>query len=220
MIKQVITAATLFFSVMSAHGDVNDAVVELKKLLTPMTSVSANFQQQLYAADGYLIQDSQGRMQVSAPGKLRWLLDSPMEQWLISDGVTLWLYDPDLEQVIIRPFDPDISATPALLLTGSVGALSDAYQVSVETRINAEAQDRKEAAGKLRSFTLTPYNKQTLYDYLTFDFDGDTPTGITIVDSLGQRTEIKFSDVILNAEIDPELFSFQPPPGVDVIRDE
>ncbi|MBV1930159.1 MAG: outer membrane lipoprotein chaperone LolA, partial [Porticoccaceae bacterium] len=101
-----------------------NAVLELKKLLEPLSSVSADFHQQLYSADDYQIQDNTGHMQVSAPGKIRWIIDSPMEQWLISDGLTLWLYDPDLEQVIIKPFDPRVSAAPALLLTGSVGELS------------------------------------------------------------------------------------------------
>lgn len=196
----------------------DSAVHELKKLLEPLTSVSADFRQQLYSADAYEIQDNQGHMQVSAPGKIRWLVDSPMEQWLISDGHTLWLYDPDLEQVTIRPFDQDIAVAPALLLTGSVGELSDAFEVSeVAVTINDGDDSASALPQGARRFKLVPRGAQALYDYLTFDFDGPKPLAIAIVDSLGQRTQITFSDVVLNEKIDPRLYSFEPPPGIDVV---
>jgi len=41
-----------------------------------------------------------------------------------------------------------------------------------------------------------------------------------LMDALGQTTVIRFSDVKLNPPLDAALFSFSPPAGVDVIRDE
>ena len=212
------------------------AATELKKLLGPLTSVSAEFNQKLYSVDDYLIQDSSGHMKVSAPGKIRWVLDSPMEQWLISDGVTLWLYDPDLEQVVIRPFNPDVAAAPALLFTGSVSELAAAFRVREASDVGAVAsQVASQTTGsefqpdsisdqissaKYRSFTLTPRNNQVLYESLRFDFDGNKPRAITIADALGQSTKITFSNVVLNEDIDPGLYLFDPPPGIDVIRSE
>ncbi len=210
MLKTKIAGAMLYLLAMLAYADagVNPAVVTLRDLLRPVQSMRANFQQQLYSADNYLVQDSRGSMQIATPGKLRWLMNTPMEQWVISDGETLWLYDPDLEQVIIRPFSADVAATPALLLAGSVEELADNYQVSTQS------------LGKDQTFTLKPSKGQTLYDYLTFDFNGTMPVGITIVDALGQRTVITFTDIVLNEHIDPALFSFQVPPGIDIIRDD
>ena len=207
------------------------ATIELKKLLGPLTSVSAEFNQKLYSVDDYLIQDSSGHMKVSKPGKIRWVLDSPMEQWLISDGVTLWLYDPDLEQVVIRAFNPDVTATPALLFTGSVSELATAFRVresksEVANPTTAELESPSDPVfdqatnTNYRSFTLIPRNNQTLYESLTFEFYGDKPQAITIADALGQRTKITFSNVVLNKAIDPVLYSFEPPPGIDVIRDD
>ena len=200
---------------LAVHGEGLDAGKELKALLAPINSISAEFRQQLYSADDYLIQDGSGRMRLATPGKMRWLLDSPMEQWLISDGETLWLYDPDLEQVIIKPFDPDVAAVPALILSGSVDDLSAAYEISLSS-----TSDLTPASEQSQSFTLTPRDQQTFYEYLRFDFEDNKPAALTIVDALGQRTQIVFSLVVLNEEIAPELFTFEVPPGVDVIRDE
>jgi outer membrane lipoprotein carrier protein len=186
----------------------SSAVVELKALLAPMVSITANFNQQLYSPDNYLIQTSNGQMHVATPGKMRWIIDKPVEQWLISNGSLLWIYDPDLEQVIIKSADPNIAATPMLLLSGSVSELSTVYQVS--------ASD----SDQYRSFKLVPRDRTTLYESLIFRFDKNTPVGIVIFDALGQRTEIVFGDVVQNAEIDGQLFSFRPPAGTDVIRDE
>ena len=207
------------------------AATELIKLLGPLTSVSAEFNQKLYSVDDYLIQDSSGHMKVSKPGKIRWVLDSPMEQWLISDGITLWLYDPDLEQVVIRAFNSDVAATPALLFTGSVSELASAFRVresksEVANPITTGSESPSDSGfdqatnTNYRSFTLMPRDNQVLYEFLTFEFYGDKPRAITIADALGQRTKITFSNVVLNEAIDPLLYSFEPPPGIDVIRDE
>jgi outer membrane lipoprotein carrier protein len=36
-------------------------------------------------------------------------------------------------------------------------------------------------------------------------------------DNLGQVTEIRFSNEVRNGPVDPALFDFVPPPGVDVV---
>ena len=43
------------------------------------------------------------------------------------------------------------------------------------------------------------------------------PQWLEMVDSLDQTTRIAFSHVELNPDLDPALFEFTPPPGVDVI---
>lgn len=200
---------------LAVRGDTgNQALTALKGCLGDIHSVSANFQQQLYASDGYLIQDNSGSMVVAAPGRIRWLVESPMEQWVISDGSTLWLYDPDLEQVIIRPFDQNLAEAPALLLTGDTEQLSSAFLVDFD-------EPETEAADSERChFRLTPRDDQSLYRELKLLLKDGLPTGITIIDSLDQRTLISFDNAVLNGEIGANLFTFEPPPGVDVIHDD
>ena len=188
------------------------AAVQLKALLQPLKTLQADFSQRIFSADGYEIQRSHGEMHVTRPGKLRWIIAPPMEQWLISDGTTLWLYDPDLEQVIIRPFQQSIADTPALLFGGGADQLEESYSVSV-SQTEAEV-----------SYVLKPLISSGLYEQITLVFAGQTPTEISIVDSLAQRTDIILSNARRNtplteAQIDT-LFNFIPPPGVDILQDD
>jgi outer membrane lipoprotein carrier protein len=188
------------------------AAAQLKELLQPLNTLRADFSQRIYSADGYEIQSSQGEMHVARPGKLRWIIAPPMEQWLISDGSTLWLYDPDLEQVIIRPFQQSIADTPAMLFGGGADQLEKNYSVSVSS---LEAST---------SYLLKPLVSTGLYEQITLVFAGQTPTQISIVDSLAQRTEIILTNAQRNtplseAQIDT-LFNFIPPPGVDILQDD
>ncbi len=185
---------------------------QLKALLQPLKTLRADFNQRIFSADGYEIQNNQGEMHVARPGKLRWIIAPPMEQWLISDGNTLWLYDPDLEQVIIRPFQQSVADTPALLFGGGADQLEENYSVSVS---HAEGES---------SYVLKPLVSGGLYDQITLVFTGKTPTQISIIDSLAQRTDIVFSHAQRNTPLSAEqiesLFNFIPPPGVDILQND
>ncbi|MBQ0719190.1 MAG: outer membrane lipoprotein chaperone LolA [Gammaproteobacteria bacterium] len=185
---------------------------QLKALLKPLLTLRADFSQRIFSADGYEIQHSQGEMHVARPGKLRWVIAPPMEQWLISDGSTLWLYDPDLEQVIIRPFQQSVADTPAMLFGGGADQLEESYTVTVSSEAGAIA------------YHLKPIVSTGLYEQITLLFVGETPSQIIIVDSLAQRTDIILSNVQRNAALSAEasdaLFNFIPPPGVDILQDD
>ena len=48
----------------------------------------------------------------------RWNVDKPYKQLLVGDGDRVWIYDPDLNQVISRKSDKALGSTPAALLSG------------------------------------------------------------------------------------------------------
>ncbi|MBL4782753.1 MAG: outer membrane lipoprotein chaperone LolA [Porticoccaceae bacterium] len=188
------------------------AAAQLKALLQPLVTLRADFSQRIFSADGYEIQSSQGEMDVARPGKLRWIIAPPMEQWLISDGSTLWLYDPDLEQVIIRPFQQSVADTPAMLFGGGADQLEEIYSVSLSR------------SGAASSYLLKPLVATGLYQQITLVFADQTPTQIIILDSLAQRTEIMLSNTQRNRPLSAEqidtLFNFIPPPGVDILQND
>ncbi len=191
-----------------AVPDKPDDVAELGARLSPMESLSARFTQTVTSADGYILQEATGTLAVERPGKVRWHSEEPFEQLVVSDAETLWLYDPDLEQVTVRPFSADIGRTPAVLFIGEVRDLARDYRVSAERQ-----------AGLVR-YWLEPRGQDALYERIALDFEGQTPVAMALWDSLGQATRIGFSDVRVNAELDPAGFHFTPPPGVDILSDE
>lgn len=184
-----------------------DPVDDLKQRLAPLTTLSARFAQTVYAADGYAAQSTSGTMTLARPGKVRWVSAPPFEQWVIADGRTLWVYDPDLAQVSIRPFLGDIGNTPAVLLIGGVADLERQFSVV------------REISGATISYTLKPLAADSRYTELTLSFSDQTPTAMVLRDTLGQRTEVTFTKVKLNAPVDGKLFHFDPPAGTDVLRE-
>jgi len=184
-------------------GGAPEDIQQLRDLLQPITSLSARFQQQITDGDGYKLQASEGLFQVSQPNRLRWVVETPMPQQIIADGVTLWIYDPDLEQVIIQPFNDDIAATPAILFSGDLDQLDDAYFVT------------QLAEGR---FELKPEQGGSLFDSMTIVFDGAKPASIALTDTLGQVTSISFTELDINPALSGDLFVFEAPDGVDVIN--
>ena len=184
-----------------AGGKAED-IQRLRDLLHPISSLSAQFKQRISDADGFELQVSQGLFEVSQPNKLRWIVEQPMSQQVISDGITLWVYDPDLEQVIIQPFDKDIAATPAILFSGDLDSLDSVYFVE------------RLAEG---SFLLTPEEEGSLFRSTAIQFDGDKPSAIVLTDTLGQIIRISFTGLKLNPPISADQFVFKIPQGIDII---
>lgn len=194
---------SLSAAINSHAGGAAEDIQQLRDLLQPITSLSARFQQQITDADGYELQNSEGLFQVSQPNNSRWVVEMPMPQQIIADGETLWIYDPDLEQVIIQPFNEDIAATPAILFSGDLDQLDQAYFVT------------QLAEGH---FELKPERGGSLFDSMIIRFDQAKPTSITLTDTLGQTTHISFSQLELNPPLSADQFVFQIPDGVDVIN--
>jgi len=203
LLHKIALPFTLLLAVNSWSGGAPEDIQQLRDLLQPITSLSARFEQQITDGDGFELQASEGLFQVSQPNRLRWVVETPMPQQIIADGLTLWIYDPDLEQVIIQPFNDDIAATPAILFSGDLDQLDDAYFVT------------QLGAGR---FELKPEQGGSLFDSMTIAFDGSKPASIALTETLGQTTSIRFSQLELNPVLSGDLFVFQAPDGVDVIN--
>ncbi|WP_461480636.1 outer membrane lipoprotein chaperone LolA [Porticoccus sp.] len=206
MIRALLTCCLLTASCALWAGG-QPAANALRARLAGLDSLTAKFEQTVYAAEGDVLQQASGQMQAARPGRVRWQTDAPLEQLIVSDGQTLWLYDPDLEQVTIKPFEEDLSKTPAVLFIGDLAALEQSYSVSVEEGDNT-------------LFTLRPIAADSLYEKVTLSFVGDIPLAMALWDSLGQKTDIHFRDVQPNSPWEPEQFVFIAPQGVDIIGDE
>jgi outer membrane lipoprotein carrier protein len=49
-------------------------------------------------------------------------------------------------------------------------------------------------------------------------FRGEQLDRLEMVDSFGQVTRFNFGQIQRNPELDPALFRFEPPPGVDILE--
>lgn len=189
-------------------SDTTDGVFEadrraLEERLQGVASYAADFTQTIYGVRGEVLEQSSGRVRLQRP-RFKWEVDDPYPQVLVTTDDELKLYDPDLEQLTIRPLEQALADTPVALLTREAVALTDDFQVMRLTDPDGEA------------FVIEPTAEETLYREIVLHFDDQALTGLDILDHLGQRTEIRFRpDPAVH--MDAATFALDIPPGTDVV---
>lgn len=182
-----------------------DAVQQnYEKVLT----FEADFIQKSYIRMMDKTQDVKGTVSIKKPGKMKWNYGAPDTQILISNGSTLWLYVPDEEQATKVPIESIYSSnTPALFLAGK-GKLTQTFNVE---SVNLDKDPIR--------ITLTPKaDDQALTRLQLFANKKNYQiTGSTVYDKLGNKTEIRFSNIKTNREIPEKTFQFQVPANVEVL---
>ena len=187
------------------------AVGRLGELLAGVRYLQADFEQQLTDANGAVMQQTEGTLLLSHPSRFRWSTQPPFEQLVVSDGQTVWQYDPDLMQVVVRPLDKRADQIPSLLLGGDIDAVSAHYSV---TELPAS-----ENGGAVR-FRLEPLQDSTLFTALELGFLNGRIHELLIADGFEQLTRIRFIEPRMLETSDDSVFVFEPPANADVIYDE
>jgi outer membrane lipoprotein carrier protein len=184
-----------------------DARQTLSARLDALAEYAADFSQEIRGAQGQVIERSTGQIFLKRP-QFKWVVDYPYPQVIVTEGDVLKVYDPDLEQLTIRPLEDALTSTPVSLLTDNGVVLGDEFQV-------VEVADELGA-----SYILSPNSPDTLYAEIRLHFAGDSLVGLAILDHLGQFTEILFTPVGNSSEstvIQSSEFQLSVPPGTDVI---
>ncbi|WP_422673425.1 outer membrane lipoprotein chaperone LolA [Billgrantia tianxiuensis] len=206
MMKKTLAALALTLAA-PAIALASEGADRLTRMLEPLQTYEASFEQLILDGSGERLQQANGHMWLSRPGKFRWEVDAPYQQEVISDGSEVYLYDPDLEQVTVQALDQRVTHTPALLLSGSARELTESYEVS------------RQQQGGSETFRLVPKARDTLFEELQMTFNNERLAALQMIDSTGQETVIEFRDIRTNHTIDESRFAFQIPDGADVIRD-
>jgi outer membrane lipoprotein carrier protein len=199
------TAALSLMFAAAAHASAS-AAAELDKHLTGLSSWAADFTQTIDDGHGNVLRSAAGRLFLQRPGKFRWNYSQPSEQLVLADGKQIWFYDKDLAQANVRDMDSSLASTPASLLSGSG---------SVSTQFNVTALPSN---GGLQWYQLIPKHADTDFQLVRIGFNKNGElASMFLADKLGQVTQLSFTHSSRNANFAPDLFSFTPPPGVDVI---
>lgn len=204
--SRLIVVVFAFFLMPAGHAE-SAATRDLVALLSSLESLEGRFQQTILDQGGARLQEASGEMLVARGNRFRWHTRQPFEQLALSDGEQVWVYDPDLEQVIIKPLGEQSANTPALLFGGDPAGVAAAFEVRL-----VDQHDQT------RTWQLEPRQADALFTQLEITFDQGLPTYMRLEDALGQQTGIQFLDLQVNAPVDPASFMFTAPDGTDVIR--
>lgn len=178
----------------------------LQGFVDKVTTLSANFEQVQKDESGKVTQSSSGKLWLSRPGKFRWAYEKPYAQLMSCDGKTLWMYDPDLSQVTVRPAASSLQGTPVQLLTDRA-ALEKQFKVE---NLGAE--------GAMRKLRLTPLAAESDFKSVELWLADGVPQRLNFYDQLGGSSEVSFSAIKLNQKFEDSLFVFAIPKGTEVIQ--
>jgi outer membrane lipoprotein carrier protein len=180
----------------------------IDKLLAGLSTWSADFTQTIDDGHGKVVRSAAGKLYLQRPGKFRWDYTAPSEQLVLADGKQIWFYDKDLAQANVRDMDAALANTPASLLSGN-GSVSAEFDVKALP-----------PAGGLEWFQLVPKRADTDFQLVRMGFDKGELASMFLADKLNQITQLNFTHASRNGKFPADLFSFTPPPGVDVIGRE
>lgn len=191
---------------VTAQVSVDDLGEKLvNDFLTNVITLEGRFEQSLIDAEGTIVERTSGMLEIERPMRFRWSYSDPYEQWLVADGVNVWSYDLDLEQVTVKPQAEALANTPALLLGGSEDALAQ-FEFGGTT---------------IEEFTtwvrLEPKDKNSGFNRVELGFMDNELRRMVFFDNLEQTTLITLYDVKINEPIDPARFEFQVPHDVDLV---
>ena len=198
MIKFII----LFFLSLSVYAENN----KLEKILIKLNSFNADFTQIVKDSTDQLIDESVGRVMFMKPNYFRWEYKAPSENEIISDGEFLYLYDPDLKQVIVSKLDKQVGISPAMLL------VSDNFHEFFNTKLISNSSNSSK-------YKATPKDlDRAFFKQVVFKFNFDQLKEMKIIDNFDNETTIQFSKIIQNQDINVGKFLFNYPDGIDVIK--
>ena len=195
---------------MAAQGappstELKQVLDRLQRHYRETRSFSAKFNEEI-ATVGAPKRNRSGKVSFLKPGRMRWDFDEPEKQIIVSDGETVYSYDPDLNQVVETPLRQAIkssSATSFLLGMGNINRDFKAQFADTPTPDLIRLKLDAKTGG---------YKIEIGVDPKTYNL-----TTLTLTDQLGDVTKISFSDIRDNVELPESTFAFKTPPGADVV---
>jgi outer membrane lipoprotein carrier protein len=200
-------------AVAGAHAQSLDEVIKgVESAYGRMTDLKAEFSQSSYNKSLNQTINAQGSVSLKRGGKLRWEYSEPTKQEIVSDGKTLWVYTPSLNQVNTGPA-PEALAGPAGSFLAGLGKVREHFTV----RFLNPAQPR-DAEGNV-ALDLTPKQPLPTLSRLILALDPKTweVRKAVVYDQFENTVSMRFAKLQMNAGLPDKHFSFVPPPNVAVV---
>lgn len=177
---------------------------ELSDLLNKTIAFSGQFSQSVYDNKSQLIEEANGEVVFKKPHFFKWIYQAPHQNQIIGDGETVYIYDPDLSQVIMSKFSQSKNNNPANIFF--LNNIDESFKVT-KILIDDEAWYRCDSK-----------SKDIDYQSIEISFNEDKIQGMRVVDGLQNKIIINFVNIIQNPNIDEASFLFNVPDNVEVIK--
>lgn len=176
----------------------------LEQFAKGLSTVRATFQQDSLDADGRLLESSNGSLALHAPRQFRWAYEAPFAQLIVADGLNVWIYDPDLEQVTVRAQSLEEAQSPLTVLT-------DLAQLDRDFVVG------ESNSGGVPTLVLKAKAKEPAFKEVQIRFGESAPSEMLMVDLLGNQTSWRFDHWERNPKLADSEFAFTPADDIEVV---
>ena len=185
-----------------------DALRTLQQRYESTRTLVAKFRQEVESPTMAGKLTSNGTVSFEKPNRMRWDYAAPDRQTIVSDGETLWIYQPEEKQVLKAPLREAFQATTPVTFLAGLGHVDHDFTPTLES----SADDRW-------VLKLVPREERGVGTLVLVVRKGDASIEeARISDPLGTTTHLALSEERRNVSLGADLFHFTPPPGVDVVR--
>lgn len=178
---------------------------DLSILLNKNESFQGSFNQIVFDNQGQIIEEANGKVIFKKPHFFKWIYKKPHQNQIISDGEIIYIYDPDLSQVIMSQFSQSNSNNPSLIF----------FQKNIEKffKVTTESID-----GELW-YRCQSLSDDADYESLELKFDSQGKVlAMNIIDRLKNKILVNFEDIQTNIKINEATFLFNVPENVEIIK--
>ena len=138
---------------------------------------------------------------------MRWEFEDPEKQTIVSDGETLYSYDPDLNQVVETPLKQALKSSSATSFLLGIGNINRDFKASFANPATPSGLIDLILDAKTGGYKIEVGLDPQTYNLVT----------LTLTDQLGDVTRIDFSDIHDNVELPDSIFAYKAPAGADIV---
>jgi outer membrane lipoprotein carrier protein len=192
---------------------IDELITRVQGSYDGITDIQARFEQQYFNKSLNQVRKAEGKAYFKKPGRMRWEYNKPVRQEIISDGSTIWHYQPDDNQVIVGEISKTIQAKISTAFLTGEGDLRRDFRV-----LSPQGESQRE--DRLYLLELAPVEPQADFQRLVLRVD---PKRYLIVqtdiyDAFDNVNQIRFSGIKVDRNLPDSLFTFTIPPGTQVLR--
>jgi outer membrane lipoprotein carrier protein len=212
VVVAVLATGTVASAQTTPAANLDDVVRALEGAYGRINDLKAEFSQNAFNKSLNQNIPASGAVYLKKGGKVRWEYAQPTPQEIVSDGKTLWVYTPALNQVNVAPAPEALSGPAGSFLVG-LGKLREHFGV----RFLNPTQPRDGDGNVV--LDLAPKQPLPTLARLILSLDPRSweVRKAVIYDQFENTVTMQFTKMALNIGLADSLFTFTPPKGVATV---
>ncbi len=154
--------------------------------------------------------EAAGQLFVKYPGKMRWSYETPSPMLFVTDGESLWMYQPEENQVTVGLASEVLGGQEGASFLSDIRLLRKAFRISL---------DPGGGEGVVRLKLLPEGEAHDIAEvYLKIRRDTHDIVEVITTNLYGDQTRIALTNFDYSAVLPDRLFRFDIPAGTDVLQ--